>query len=440
MVTSNLRIISGLKLFLESVSNKKEIRQLYTESPTDFSRHRQLTLSHTAGMIINMPKRSLSVELHDFFKEVLQESSCTKSAFSQQRSKLKPAFFQAWNNELLRLFYTSYANELQCWRGMLIQAVDGSRAYLPDKPELKAHFGTQDNQYTEVVMAQILQVHDILNDLIVWGGIYPVNTSEQAVMNQQVSVLRENSITLFDRGYPSFALIYLLQKQERLFVMRCKADFNNVVKAFVKSAEKDVLTHFSATENAKTTLEESGHCIAIGQTVPVRLVKVSLSNAQTGILITNLFDKQLYPPDDLSYLYSLRWPIETCFNKQKNQLQMEQFSGHRVVCVRRDYYATLFVANLQSLIEKQSRYYLEAISKRRKHPYKINRNIAFAKLKYNICKLFLEENPQHILLYLQQLFEQDLEPLRSNRSSVRNKKVNRRKGKFQTFTNYKRAI
>lgn len=40
----------------------------------------------------------------------------------------------------------------------------------------------------------------------------------------------------------------------------------------------------------------------------------------------------------------MRWKIEITYSKQKNQLQMEIFSGHRVVCIEQDYAAGLFVA------------------------------------------------------------------------------------------------
>ena len=47
------------------------------------------------------------------------------------------------------------------------------------------------------------------------------------------------------------------------------------------------------------------------------------------------------------------WKIEISYGKQKNQLQMKIFNGHRVVCIEQDYAAGLFAANLQSIIEKQ---------------------------------------------------------------------------------------
>ena len=119
---------------------------------------------------------------------------------------------------------------------------------------------------------------------------------------------------------------------------------------------------------------------------------------------------------------------------------MEQFSGHRVICIRQDYAAGLFVANLQSLIEKQCDAYLHQLNKRRNYNYKINRNVSWAALKHTTIKLFLQNQPEPILLFLQKKFERNTEPIRPGRHYQRTIKVRRTRGKYQTFTNYKRAI
>ena len=126
--------------------------------------------------------------------------------------------------------------------------------------------------------------------------------------------------------------------------------------------------------------------------------------------------------------------------KQKNQQQLEQFSGHRVICIQQDYAAGIFVANLQSLIEKQSESFLQQTNSKRKYNYHINRNVSWAALKNNIVSLFLDNKPRVILEYLQKLFEQNLEPIRPGRNYPRLVKYKRKKGMHQTYTNYKRAI
>jgi hypothetical protein len=313
---------------------------------------------------------------------------------------------------------------------------------LLDRDDVIEYFGTQDNQYVCTPMARVMQIQDILNDLTVWGDIRPIKESEQAIMESHVSNLFEDSITLLDRCYPSFTLIYLMLNQEtpRHFVMRCKASFNKEVMKFMNSKKTSKVITITPTKYAIASLYKHGYILTAQTSIKIRAVKVLLSSGEIEILLTNLYDTKLYTNKNLKFLYGLRWGIETTYYKQKNQQQMEQFSGHRVICIQQDYAAGLFVANLQSLIEKQSEDYLKKVNKKRMYCHKINRNVSWGTLKYNIVKLFLNNEPEKILKHIQVSFERNTEPIRPGRHNPRNIKMKRLHGKYQTLTNYKRAI
>lgn len=443
MVETNLKIIAELKLFLEALSKDKELRKQVTGNEKDFSRNRKLPIARIVGLLINIPKRSLSIEIQEFFDHLSDGiEGCTKGAFSLQRRKLPPLFFKLWNRWLVNSFYHHYGNKTKRWRKFIIQAVDGSTAYLPNKEDVVAHFGTQDNQHVCIPMARIMQIHDVLNELTVWGEIYPIKQSEQAIMATQVEQLPTDSITLFDRGFPSYGLMYLMLNQEipRHFVMRCKTSFNKQVEQFSRSRKRSKIIEFTPNAKAISALRKHGYIVKSDTPVKVRMVRITLSTAEDEILLTNLYDEKLYSIEDLKYLYGLRWAIETTYAKQKNQQQMEQFSGHRVICIQQDYLAGLFVANLQSLIEKQCENHLNDINGQRRYCYRINRNVSWAFLKHHIVKLFLQENAEEILWKLQSAFVRNKEPVRPGRQYPRKSKVKRLNGKYQTFTNYKRAV
>src|SRR3982750_1546298 len=102
MLEANIKIIEALQCFLYTVIKEPDLRSLFTSHPADFSRTRKLPLDKLVGMLINLPKRSLSIELQAFFESLEQQpdAACTKSAFSLQRTKLKPLFFKLWNQWL----------------------------------------------------------------------------------------------------------------------------------------------------------------------------------------------------------------------------------------------------------------------------------------------------------------------------------------------------
>ncbi len=445
MIEANIKIIGELKLFIETVSQQAEIRELFTSKAVDFSRDRKLPMVSVVALIINFLKRSLSIELREFF-DLLgeQQNSCTKGAFCLQRVKLNPLFFQLWNHFLVNGFYHHYAERAKRWKSFRLLGVDGSTNYLFGKPEVIQHFGTHKNQHpnVKIPMARILQIQDVLNEIIVWGDIYPIAKSEQHIMNENVERLSIDSLTLFDRGFPSYTLMYLMMNQEqpRHFVMRCRVNFCKEVKSFVRSSKTSKTVKLKPNTNAIEQLKNNGHIVTPGTVIKVRMVKVILSTGEIEVLLTNLYDTMSYTTEDFNQLYFMRWKVETSYGKQKNQLQMEVFSGHKVISIKQDYYSCIFISNLQSLIEKQSEEYINEISTNRKYSYKINKNVSWAVMKNNIVKLFLCQDTENILLYLQNVFEKNLEPVRPNRSFPRVWKSKKLIGKYQTVTNYKRAI
>jgi len=442
MVQANLKIIDELKQVLNEISSNKDLRKLVTISPEAFSRDRKLTLQRLVGIIINLPKRSLSVEIREFFNILEVNDYATKGAFCLQRSKLLPIFFQIWNQFLVDGFYKHYGDKVLLWKGFRLLAVDGSMAYLMNKKDVSEYFGTHANQHYPIPMARIMQTYDVLNEVIVKGDIYPIKQSEQHIITHQVEHLFEDSLTLFDRAFASFELMYLMMSQEkpRHFVIRCRSNFNLEISDFMKSNKSSDIIEMSAKKYAVRQLRKKGYKITTRTSIKIRMVKIKLSTGETEVLLTNLYDENIYSLNTLKSLYNLRWKIETCYGIQKNQLQMEQFSGHRVICIQQDFGANIFVTNLQSLIEKQCAETVNEISLRRKYTYKVNKNISWAAIKNNIVRMFLKDDPEQILKRLQRIFEHNVEPIRCNRKYERVTKTRRLRGKFQTLTNYKRAI
>ncbi len=47
-------------------------------------------------------------------------------------------------------------------------------------------------------MDQEMQIHDVLNDLTIWGDIFPRKLSENAIIANNIRHLPEDSLTVFD--------------------------------------------------------------------------------------------------------------------------------------------------------------------------------------------------------------------------------------------------
>ena len=133
------------------------------------------------------------------------------------------------------------------------------------------------------------------------------------------------------------------------------------------------------------------------------------------------------------------WGIETYYGYMKEELQLGQFSGIRLIYIEQDFAANLLLFNLQSLIEKQTEPYVEAVSKKRKYRCRVNKNSSRVSLKYRVVHLFLQEDCRHILIEPEKLFGHYSEPVRPGRKYTRTKK-RKTNIKYFTLTNYKRTL
>jgi len=168
----------------------------------------------------------------------------------------------------------------------------------------------------------------------------------------------------------------------------------------------------------------------------VRLVRVELDKS-TEVLITNLWEEEGHRAEEFKDLYFMRWGIETNISVQKNILQLESFSGLTVHAVLQDFYATVMMANLHSILIKDAQQTIENTMGHRKYPMKVNKNKSFGKFKANLVSLFLNNDEEAILQKLHDHFVKDPIPIRKGRSFKRVKKNIQSKSKHKTFTNFK---
>ena len=93
----------------------------------------------------------------------------------------------------------------------------------------------------------------------------------------------EDTVFLFDCGYPSKEMIETILRAKAHFIIRAKRKFNADVDA-----------------------APMGSSVIIAEGIRLRVVKFVLPSGQTETLITDLFDMEESPFQEL---YFLRWPV-----------------------------------------------------------------------------------------------------------------------------------
>jgi hypothetical protein len=168
--------------------------------------------------------------------------------------------------------------------------------------------------------------------------------------------------------------------------------------------------------------------------IKVRFVRVILDNGDTEVLVTSLTDENLYTVSDLKELYHLRWGIETFYGIVKERLCLENFTGKNVEAVRQDFYSTVFVSGLESVLTEDARELLSAKSSDNKHSQIVNKAVSFNTIKNHVTDLFLTTDNFEVL------FEKLTRLFMTNPVCVRDRKVPRNKSSSRKIINYHKRI
>ena len=389
-----------------------------------------------------MPKRTLALELHSFFsylqKKLNKAINISSSALTQSRQKLSPDVFEGMNHVLLQEYYTDNDERIKLWKGHRLLAIDGSRVTLPYSEELKIVYGVHNNQNksNDVVQARVSVLHDVLSELVLEGILSPLKTGEITLAHKHVNQLRENDLVILDRGYPSFLLAFEILNQKADFLFRCRYDFNHVTKKFMASEKQDAVLEITPGKNQafKSTR------ITKDSIIKVRLIKVTLDSGEIELLMTSLLDNETYPYECFKSLYFRRWHVETFYNRIKNILVVENFSGLTKHAILQDFYCTLFICNVQSLIIEEAQTEVNHKKIKRKYEYKINSSISLGLMKDKILDLFINKGAQATLEELEKILIKQVIPIRKGRSYPRNVEKYRTREKPPMLKNRKRNI
>ena len=200
---------------------------------------------------------------------------------------------------------------------------------------------------------------------------------------------------------------------------RVRHDFHSEVKAFVADGAKERIVVL--TPNAASMRQcREGHLPA--DPLHVRLIRVELESGEVEVLITSLRDTKAYPYCAFAKLYALRWGIEENYKREKQRLEIENFSGRTPWVLLQDFHAKIFAQNLTAIFVRLAQWLADARYQHRRHGYRINFANALSKMKNNLVRLFLETSPLELSWRLLQRMADAVEAVRPGRKFPRDMK------------------
>jgi hypothetical protein len=118
-----------------------------------------------------------------------------------------------------------------------------------------------------------------------------------------------------------------------------------------------------------------------------------LDDGTVEVLVTSLLKEDRYPTSLFKELYHLRWGVETLYDRIKNLLSLENFSGTSVEAVKQDFYATIFLCGVEAVLTEDASAILESKPPRNRNPQQVNKMVSFNAIKNHVIALLLSEEP-----------------------------------------------
>jgi hypothetical protein len=397
MVIKRVRFIASLDVTLEFARKSK----------MNFSRKRKLGFVECLYLMLDMKKTALQNRLSNFMDATGGET-VSQQAFCQARDKFNHLPFEMMVRDIVCEEYSG-KYRLPLWYGMHVFAVDGSYLQLPKTEELRQEFGTRGPKAEggEVAEAGISVLYDVFHGFVINPIIMGSDMNERNLMCDHLAYCQEmmphvaaNCVYTIDRGYPSMALFERICQSGGHFVAKCKSDF------------------CEATQNAP--LGDSAVTLKNG--LKIRVIKFKLPhNGDIVTLATDLFD---IPAEEIIELYHRRWGIETMYNRMKNVICVEKFSGRTPNSIRQDFWACMVLMLIMAVLEHEANEKIKAQhNPQNKYEYHINyAQLAVSMRDEFIMRVLLGRAPplKWYKQFIDRVAHQSKAPIKPNRHFPRN--------------------
>lgn len=459
MTSLKVHLSTWLSTEIDSISQS---RAKFCTTAESFSRAKTLTFERCVVFLLNSPRRSLGVEMVEFF-EGLQalDELCSVSAWVQARQQIRAVVFVYLNMRLCEAYEQweggAWANPQDVFGSHRLLGVDGTTLYLPQTQALAQHFGVQPNGVKDIVMARAVACYDVRSRLCYHSHLGGINEGEQVPLPQWLETSRAEDIWIYDRGFPSYWLFWFHMQQKGNFLARMPTTFG-CVKDFIASGKAEDHVQYHPPKGTVDSFKKNDTELPDSlPAIPLRLIRVELSSGETEVLATSLFDQARYPATAFEELYHQRWKVETFFDRLKNKLNLELFSGHLPIVIEQDFFASILLANILEIRLQAAQQQLTQEpeqpqnltndapeEQKQAHPpsyqYKINANVAVGILKNRLTRVILGQQDDIDLNLILQIMLQFRVPIRPNRSRPRTRRMRKLKGRNQREQNYKRDV
>lgn len=376
------------------------VERKYVLSDVAFTRKGKLSLESMIKYPLCNNKKTTSIEINRFLRNELNDRGVriTKQAVSEKRQFIDPQVYIDMNGSLISKIY-AHKDEMTTFKGFNVYAIDGSIVEIPNTKLTREEFEIPEK--TELMKdtstARISCMADTKWDFIISSNITNKSTSEieHALMHLddvKNKIDLTKTITTYDRFYNSIEIMFKTMLLDSYFIICGKTHTfkkqQNKMKKEGKTDETHEINNFF-TEEVKKFARKT-------REIKVRIVFVKLKTGETETLFTNL-PKEIATPEELKELYGTRWTIEKNYDRLKNKLHIEKFTGKKKIIIEQDFYSHIYLLNILISLKHDAEEEITRKPKettKYKYVYKSNVNTLIGNIKEEMPRLLTDDKEE----------------------------------------------
>lgn len=314
-------------------------------------RRRKLPAEQVVWLVI-----ALALYRHQSIPEVVAHLDLTlpdelnpeiaKSALTQARQRLG-------SDPLAQLFAMSAAcwddrhQPDRGWRGLARYAVDGSTLRTSDTALNRAYFGAQayaDGAVASYPQVRLLTLTALATHLVRDAAFGPYGCNEMLYARELLSRVPDHSLTVFDKGFFSAALLLRLQAEgeRRHWLIPAK---RMLVWDRLDPEPGDYRVRMKVSPQARQADP------ALPAFWEARAIETTSRHGKKRILLTSLMDRKAYPAREIVHQYEERWRVETSYREIKQDMLGSELTlrSGAPETVRQEIWGALLAYNLVRL-------------------------------------------------------------------------------------------
>ena len=341
----------------------------------------------------------------------------SQQAIGEKRGFINPQVYEDMYKDYVDELYDKFLDELLI-KDHIVLAGDTTVIKVPNVSKTKEKFPVDEGKPAR---ARLSMFADVKSGLVFDAKIVEKKNSEVKLAIQHLKNIKNRHhqtkiLVTYDRGYPAFDLIFTHIALNTKFLIRLD-DWTLHKEIAQLTSDDEILRLYLNNKRTKLlTIPELRKKFEKERYIDLRVTQVEITTPEgktyTETLLSNLpmdeFTKQ-----DLKELYNLRWTIETDYDRLKNILEVENFTGQRRIIIEQDIYSKIFLLNLLLTIKKDADQDIQEKRKNKnlKHEYQANLNHLLGVLQTFLHKLLNSQTPterQEITNHMMKLANQRL--------------------------------